>query len=91
MNKPLFILLLPNKQLYYVTICTIFKKCNYISRRRNQFYPCQLGSEHGEFLYIIGKTGSGKSSLMKTLYADLPLTEGEGNIVDFDLANFKRR
>lgn len=44
-----------------------------------------LEVKHGEFLYIIGKTGSGKSSLMKTLYGDLPLTEGEGSIVDFDL------
>lgn len=39
----------------------------------------------GEFIYIIGKTGSGKSSFMKTLYADLPLTHGEGTIVDYDL------
>jgi cell division transport system ATP-binding protein len=45
---------------------------------------------HGEFLYIIGKTGSGKSSLMKTLYADLPLVEGEAHIVDFDLATLKK-
>lgn len=48
-----------------------------------------LEVQPGEFIYIIGKTGSGKSSLMKTLYADLPLTEGEGNIVDFDLATLK--
>ncbi len=48
-----------------------------------------LEVNHGEFLYIIGKTGSGKSSLMKTLYADLPLTEGEGHVVDFDLVNLK--
>lgn len=48
-----------------------------------------LEVQHGEFIYIIGKTGSGKSSLMKTLYGDLPLTEGEGNIVDFDLATLK--
>lgn len=48
-----------------------------------------LEVNHGEFLYIIGKTGSGKSSLMKTLYADLPLLEGQANIVDFDLAHLK--
>jgi cell division transport system ATP-binding protein len=49
-----------------------------------------LEVNHGEFLYIIGKTGSGKSSLMKTLYADLPLVEGEAHIVDFDLATLKK-
>lgn len=48
-----------------------------------------LEVNHGEFIYIIGKTGSGKSSFMKTLYADLPLTHGQGNIVEYDLANLK--
>lgn len=43
----------------------------------------------GEFLYIIGKTGTGKSSFMKTLYGDLPLKEGEGNIVGYDLRKLK--
>jgi cell division transport system ATP-binding protein len=48
-----------------------------------------LEVKHGEFIYIIGKTGSGKSSFMKTLYADLPLNQGEGNIVGFDLVTLK--
>ena len=39
----------------------------------------------GEFLYIVGKTGTGKSSLLKTLYGDLFLREGEGHVVGFDL------
>lgn len=46
---------------------------------------------HGEFIYLIGKTGTGKSSLMKTLYADLPLTEGQGSIADYDLAALKEK
>ncbi|MFL9845773.1 cell division ATP-binding protein FtsE [Flavobacterium rhizosphaerae] len=45
----------------------------------------------GEFIYIIGKTGSGKSSLMKTLYADLKLREGEGTFVDYDLTKLRER
>jgi cell division transport system ATP-binding protein len=48
-----------------------------------------LEVNQGEFIYLIGKTGSGKSSFMKTLYADLPLTEGHSNIVNFDLATLK--
>ena len=45
----------------------------------------------GEFVYLIGKTGTGKSSFMKTLYGDLPLTEGEGTIVDYDLRKLKEK
>lgn len=47
--------------------------------------------EKGEFVYLIGKTGTGKSSFMKTLYGDLPLQEGEGNIVGYDLATLKEK
>ncbi|GAA3785535.1 ATP-binding cassette domain-containing protein [Corallibacter vietnamensis] len=45
----------------------------------------------GEFVYLIGKTGTGKSSFMKTLYGDLPLTKGEGSIVDFNLRTLKEK
>ncbi len=39
----------------------------------------------GEFVYLVGKTGTGKSSLLKTLYGELRLTEGEASVVGFDL------
>lgn len=45
----------------------------------------------GDFVYLIGKTGTGKSSILKTLYGALPLKDGEGQIGEFDLANLKRK
>ena len=45
--------------------------------------------KQGDFVYLIGKTGSGKSSLLKTLYGDLQLTEGQGEIVGFKLETLK--
>src|SRR5690606_18871933 len=39
----------------------------------------------GEFVYLVGKTGTGKSSLLKTLYGELPLKEGDGSIAGFNL------
>ena len=47
--------------------------------------------EEGEFVYLIGKTGSGKSSLLKTLYADLPAKEGDIMIAGYDLRKIRRR
>ncbi len=45
----------------------------------------------GEFVYIIGKTGTGKSSLLKVLYADLPAAEGYVNVAGFNLTGLKRK
>ena len=44
----------------------------------------------GEFAYLIGKTGSGKSSLLKTLYGALPLKKGKGSVAGFDLKTLDR-
>ena len=45
--------------------------------------------KQGDFVYLIGKTGTGKSSFMKTLYGDLELTEGHGHIVNLNLRKLK--
>lgn len=45
----------------------------------------------GEFVYLLGKTGSGKSSLLKTIYGDLPLLNGSGAVAGYNLTSLKRR
>jgi cell division transport system ATP-binding protein len=47
--------------------------------------------EKGEFVFLIGRTGSGKSSLLKTLYSDLPLKMGEGEVAGYNLTNIKTK
>jgi cell division transport system ATP-binding protein len=62
---------------------SIFQKKNLILNN------ISLGVNKGEFVYLIGKTGSGKSSFLKTLYGDLKLTQGEGTVAGFNLRKLK--
>lgn len=45
----------------------------------------------GEFLYLIGKVGSGKSSLLKSIYSEIPINEGNAKVFDYDLTRIKRK
>ena len=47
--------------------------------------------DKGEFVFLVGRTGSGKSSLLKTLYADLPLKQGDIQVAGFKIRNIKRQ
>jgi cell division transport system ATP-binding protein len=64
---------------------TIYQETNAVLK------DIDLDVNRGDFIYIIGKTGSGKSSLMKTLYGDLKLQKGEGTFVEYNLAKLKER
>lgn len=62
-----------------LTNAKIFQGSNLILQDVN------INVNKGEFVYLVGKTGTGKSSLLKTLYGDLPLKEGEGMVAGYDL------
>jgi cell division transport system ATP-binding protein len=64
---------------------SIFQKKNLILNNVN------LQVAKGEFVYLIGKTGSGKSSLLKTLYGDLKLTQGEGSVAGYNLRRLRNK
>ena len=62
-----------------------------IQKERIILSDLHLKISKGEFVYLIGKTGSGKSSLLKTLYGALPLTKGRANVRGFDMSNIGRK
>ncbi len=47
--------------------------------------------KEGEFLYLIGKVGSGKSSLLKTIYSEIPISDGSARVFDYDMTRIKRK
>jgi len=50
-----------------------------------------LSVEEKDFIYLIGKTGSGKSSILRTIYADMPINNGEARVLEYNLTTIKRK
>ena len=74
-----------NNTIVNIVNGSIFQQENLVLNEVN------LKINRGEFCYLIGKTGSGKSSLLKTLYGDLIFSQGNGSVAGFDLKNLNRK
>lgn len=76
---------LPLDVIIELTECTIWQQDHLVLSNVN------LSVGKGEFLYLVGRVGSGKSSLIKTLNAQIPLKDGTGLIAGYDLSKLKKR
>lgn len=65
------------------------KNAKIVQKKFTVLSDVNLSIKRGKFNYLIGKTGSGKSSLLKVLYGHLPLSEGQGEVVGFNLTKLR--
>ncbi len=72
-------------------ILVYLENAHILQRQKPVLTGVNLEINRGNFYYLIGTTGSGKSSLLKTLYGELPLEKGKGIVVDFDLRKLKKK
>jgi len=76
---------LPNVVIIELTDCTIWQQDHLVLTNVN------LNVRKGEFVYLVGRVGTGKSSLIKTLNAQVPLKEGSGMVAGYDLSKIKKK
>jgi len=68
-----------------------FNKVAIFQDERTVVGDLTININKGEFVYLLGKTGSGKSSFLKTIYGDLSVNVGEAKVFDYDLKNLKQK
>lgn len=68
-----------------------YKNVDIYHREMMVLSDVNLSVEAGQYIYLCGKVGSGKSSLLKTMYAELPVKNGEARIFDYDLLKIKKK
>ena len=68
-----------------------FNKVDIFQDERTVVGDLTITINKGEFVYLLGKTGSGKSSFLKTIYGDLSVNVGEAKVFDYDLKNLKQK
>ena len=67
-----------------------YKNVNVYQEEQLVLNNVNLQIEEGEFVYITGKVGTGKSSLLKTIYGELPVSEGEAEVMGYDMTTLKQ-
>lgn len=73
---------------------TVLLKLDNVEIRREEnviLHDASFTLHHGEFVYVIGKVGSGKSSLLKSLYSEIPIHQGDAWLLDYNLRKIKRK
>ena len=65
------------------------KEFSVVNKEKTILDKISLSINKGEFIYIIGKTGSGKSSFLKTLYGEIKISSGKAIVSDFNIINIK--
>ena len=68
-----------------------FRDVPVYQRETMVFSGASLEIKHSEFVYLIGKTGTGKSSLLKAMYAELPVSQGQAMVAGYNLIGIKNR
>ncbi len=68
-----------------------YKNVNVYQESLEVLHDVNLQVDKGEFVYIIGKVGSGKSSLLKTMYGELSIKEGEASVLDFNIKKLRKK
>ena len=79
------------KHISFMSEVVTLKNADIFQKGSQVLSNVQLSIHAGQFVFLIGKTGSGKSSLLKTLYGELPLQAGEGSFDVFDFKKIKRK
>lgn len=79
---------MPHRDTYGDDVITL-KNAKIVQKKFTVLSDVNLNIKRGKFNYLIGKTGSGKSSLLKVLYGHLPLSEGQGEVVGFNLTKLR--
>ena len=68
-----------------------FDKVNIKINDKKNLSNINLTVDEKDFIYLIGKTGSGKSSILRTIYADMPINNGEAIVLEYNLTTIKRK